>query len=89
MKKKCVVVAMSGGVDSSVAAALLLEEGYDVVGVTMNLFTLPKKFCRDESKKSCCGWGAAEDAHQVATTLGISHYVMDMREDFEKKVIKN
>jgi len=87
MKKKRVVVAMSGGVDSSAAAALLLEQGYDVVGVTMNLFSLPKKYCRDENVKSCCGWGAAEDAHQVALTLGIPHYVIDMRKEFEKKVI--
>ncbi len=78
---------MSGGVDSSVAAALLLEQGYDVVGVTMNLFSLPKKYCRDENVKSCCGWGAAEDAHQVALTLGIPHYVIDMRKEFETKVI--
>ena len=89
MKKKRVVIAMSGGVDSSVAAALLLEQGYDVVGVTMNLFSLPKKYCRDENVKSCCGWGAAEDAHQVALTLGISHYVIDMRKEFEEKVIAN
>ena len=87
MKKKRVVVAMSGGVDSSVAAALLLEQGYDVVGVTMNLFSLPKKYCRDENIKNCCGWGAAEDAHQVALTLGIPHYVIDMRNEFEEKVI--
>ncbi len=87
MKKKRVVVAMSGGVDSSVAAALLLEQGYDVVGVTINLFSLPKKYCRDENVKSCCGWGAAEDAHQVALALGIPHYVIDMRKEFEKKVI--
>ena len=87
MEKKRVVVAMSGGVDSSVAAALLLEQGFDVVGVTMNLFSLPRKYCRDETLKSCCGWGAAEDAHQVALTLGISHYVIDMRKEFEEKVI--
>ena len=87
MRKKRVVVAMSGGVDSSVAAALLLDQGYDVVGVTMNLFSLPKKYCRDENVKSCCGWGAAEDAHQVALTLGIPHYVIDMRKEFEEKVI--
>jgi tRNA-specific 2-thiouridylase len=87
MKKKRVVVAMSGGVDSSVAAALLLDQGFDVVGVTMNLFSLPRKYCRDENLKSCCGWGAAEDAHQVALTLGIPHYVIDMRKEFKEKVI--
>ncbi len=78
---------MSGGVDSSVAAALLLEQGYEVVGVTMNLFSLPQDYCRSEKLKSCCGWKATEDAHQVALTLGISHYVVDFRKPFEKSVI--
>lgn len=87
MKEKRVVVAMSGGVDSSVAAALLKEQGYDVVGVTMNLFSLPKDYCRSESLKSCCGWKATEDAHQVALSLGISHYVVDFRRPFEESVI--
>lgn len=87
MRKKRVVVAMSGGVDSSVAAALLLADGYDVVGVTLNLFSLPKKYCRDEDTVNCCGWGAAEEAHQVCMQLGIPHYVIDMRNEFEKKVI--
>lgn len=89
MKRKRVVVAMSGGVDSSVAAALLLEKGYDVVGVTMHLFSLPKKYCRDENLKSCCGWGTAEDAHQVAVALGIPHYVIDMRKEFKRTVIED
>ena len=87
MKRKRVVVAMSGGVDSSLAAALLKEQGYDVVGVTMNLFSLPKEYCRSENLKSCCGWKATEDAHRVATSLGISHYVVDFKKPFEKSVI--
>jgi tRNA-specific 2-thiouridylase len=87
MNQKRVVVAMSGGVDSSMAAALLKEQGYDVVGVTMNLFSLPKDYCRSENLKSCCGWKATEDAHQVAVSLGISHYVVDYRKPFEKSVI--
>lgn len=87
MKPRRVAVAMSGGVDSSVAAALLKEQGYDVVGVTMNLFSLPKDYCRSENLKSCCGWKATEDAHQVALSLGISHYVVDFRKPFEKRVI--
>jgi len=87
MKRKRVVVAMSGGVDSSVAAAFLKEQGYDVIGVTMNLFSLPKEYCRSENMKSCCGWKATEDAHSVAISLGISHYVVDFRKSFEKSVI--
>jgi tRNA-specific 2-thiouridylase len=87
MKPKRVVVAMSGGVDSSIAAAFLKEKGYDVVGVTMNLFSLPQDYCQSEKLKSCCGWKATEDAHQVAITLGISHYVVDFRKHFEKSVI--
>lgn len=80
---------MSGGVDSSVAAALLKEQGYDVIGVTMKLFSLPKDYCRSEDLRSCCGWKATEDAHRVAISLGISHYVVDFRDKFEKSVIKD
>jgi len=78
---------MSGGVDSSVAAALLKEKGHDVVGVTMNLYSLPREYGRSESLRSCCGWKATEDAHRVAVSLGISHYLVDFRKSFEKRVI--
>jgi len=80
---------MSGGVDSSVAAALLQEQGYEVIGVTMNLYSLPKEYCKLEQLRSCCGWKAVEDANKVAHTLGISHYVADFREQFERKVIND
>jgi tRNA-specific 2-thiouridylase len=86
-KRNRVVVAMSGGVDSSLAAALLQEQGYEVIGITMNLFSLPKEYCRSEQLRSCCGWRAVEDANRVAHTLGISHYVADFRKPFEKRVI--
>jgi tRNA-specific 2-thiouridylase len=89
MKQRRIVVAMSGGVDSSVAAALLQEQGYEVIGITMNLFSLPKEYCRSERLRSCCGWKAVEDANQVAHTLGISHYVADFRREFEKEVISD
>ncbi len=89
MKKTRVVVAMSGGVDSSVAAALLKKKGYDVVGVTMNLFCLPREYHRSESLRSCCGWKATEDAHRVSLSLGISHYLVDFRRSFEKRVISD
>jgi len=87
--QKKVVVAMSGGVDSSVAAALLKEQGYEVIGVTMNLYSLPKEVCRFENLKSCCGRQAQEDANRVAVALGISHYVVDFRREFEQTVIED
>jgi tRNA-specific 2-thiouridylase len=85
--KGVVAVAMSGGVDSSVAAALLKEQGYDVIGVTMNLFSLPKEACHSENLRSCCGWKAQEDANRVAIALGIPHFVVDFRTEFEASVI--
>ncbi len=87
MTKNRVAVAMSGGVDSSVAAALLLEQGYDVVGITMNLFSLLREFCTDESLKSCCGRGAIEDANRVAAKLAINHYLLDLKKPFEELVV--
>jgi tRNA-specific 2-thiouridylase len=79
-----VLVAMSGGVDSSVAAALLVEAGHDVVGVTM------KTFCYSETPahgKTCCGLDGITDARRVADTLGIPHHVFDVEEDFTRDVI--
>lgn len=87
MKKNRIAVAMSGGVDSSVAAALLLEQGYDVIGITMNLFSLLREYCTDESLRSCCGRGAIEDANRVAAKLGINHYLLDLKQPFEELVV--
>jgi len=79
-------VAMSGGVDSAVAAALLAAEGHEVVGLTLNLWPewLPEP---DDAFKACCGVSAIADARGVARLLGIRHYVLNMREEFEQAVI--
>ena len=79
-----VLVAMSGGVDSSVAAALLVDAGHDVIGVTM------KTFCYSDIPahgKTCCGLDGIMDAKRVASALGIPHYVFDVEEDFTRDVI--
>jgi len=77
---------MSGGVDSSVAAALLKEQGYDVIGVTMRLFDDERK---GEGGRGCCGFGGARDAARVAAKLGFSHYTWDFRKEFESAVIRD
>ena len=87
--KGVVAAAMSGGVDSSVAAALLKDDGFEVIGVTMNLFSLPKDACVSEDLRSCCGWKAREDANRVAAALGIPHYIVDFRGEFERAVIRD
>jgi tRNA-uridine 2-sulfurtransferase len=84
MNRNRVLIAMSGGVDSSVAAALLVEQGHEVVGVTM------KTFCYSGTpvnSKTCCGLDGILDARAVAEKLGIAHYVFDMEEAFTRSVI--
>lgn len=82
-----VVVAMSGGVDSSVAAALLKEAGHDVIGVTMQLWPRAEEKDKSHGSEGCCGLEAIEDARKVAYKLGIPHYVVNFRDIFARKVI--
>ena len=85
MKKK-VVVGLSGGVDSSVAAYLLKEQGYDVIGVTMQIWQEQDIFTQEE-EGGCCGLSAVDDARRVAQLLDIPYYVMNFRSDFQCSVI--
>ncbi|HBE80241.1 MAG TPA: tRNA 2-thiouridine(34) synthase MnmA [Firmicutes bacterium] len=81
-----VIMAMSGGVDSSVAAALLLEQGYDVIGVTMQIWDSDLPY-GTEVEGGCCSLGAVEDARAVANKLGIPYYVLNFQAPFREKVI--
>ncbi len=84
-KKERVVVGMSGGVDSSVAAALLVEKGFEVIGITM-CFNLAGS---SGKKPSCCGREGIEDARRVAHKLGIKHYVVNMQKALAGEVIRD
>ncbi len=86
MEKKRVVVGMSGGVDSSVAAWLLKEQGYDVIGVTMQIWQDEEEKIQEENG-GCCGLSAVEDARRVAARLDIPYYVMNFKREFKESVI--
>src|SRR5258708_18946766 len=81
-----IVAAMSGGVDSSVTAALLKKQGYDVVGVTLQLYPEDKTPAR---KGACCAGADIYDAKRVAQSIGIAHYVLDYESRFRKQVIED
>jgi tRNA-specific 2-thiouridylase len=85
-KKGTVLVAMSGGVDSSVAAALMKRRGYDVIGLTMQIW---QESQTDPRHAGCCSLGAVEDARRVARKLDIPHYCMNFKEEFRQSVIDN
>ena len=85
MKQK-VVVGMSGGVDSSVAAYLLKEQGYDVIGVTMQIWQDEEEE-EKEANGGCCGLSAVDDARRVAQHLDIPYYVMNFKKEFKHCVM--
>jgi tRNA-specific 2-thiouridylase len=81
--KHRVAVGMSGGVDSSVSALLLLKEGYEVIGLTMNISPTP--IDRDTA---CCSWSSINDARKIAHMLNIPHYVINLKKEFNETIIK-
>jgi len=89
MKKEKIVVAMSGGVDSSVAAALLVQQGYDVIGVTIKTYRFEDVGGNTTNESTCCSLDGINDARRVASILGFPHYVLDFSEQFGAEVIDN
>lgn len=83
---KKVVVGMSGGVDSSVAAYLLKQQGYEVIGVTMQIWQDESQAAMEEHG-GCCGLSAVDDARRVAQRLDIPYYVMNFKQEFKKYVM--
>ncbi len=85
--KEKLVIAMSGGVDSSVCASLMMKAGYDCVGMTMRLWKGPEAEETECSAQSCCGAESVEDARLVAETLGMPYYAINFKEEFWNKVV--
>lgn len=89
MNEKRVIVAMSGGVDSSVAAALLHKQGYEVIGITMKTWGFMEVGGAPKHESGCCSLDAIFDAKNVANSFGIPHYTVDFTKAFEEAVIDN
>ncbi len=85
-RRESVLVAMSGGVDSSVAAALMVKRGFNVIGVTLQIW---QESQTDPRHAGCCSLGAVEDARRVSRLLGIPHYVVNFKDEFRETVIQN
>ena len=84
-----IVVAMSGGVDSSVAAALLAEQGHDVIGLSMQLYDASESAGGERSFGSCCSIDDLHDARRVAAAINIPHYILNFERQFNEQVVSN
>lgn len=88
MSKGRVLMAMSGGLDSSVAAVLLIEQGYDLIGVTMKTWDYESSACSTK-ETGCCSVDSINDARLLAVKLGFPHFVFDFRQEFKEIIIEN
>jgi len=88
MEKQRVAVAMSGGIDSSITALLLQEQGYDLTGITLRLWDYLSEGCT-EKETGCCSMDAIMEARAFCNKLGIKHHIVDVREDFKSSVVQN
>ena len=88
MENKRVLMAMSGGIDSSIAALLLLEQGYELVGVTMKTWDYSTSG-GNTKETGCCSLDSINDARHLAVSKGFPHYVIDIRGEFEDKIVRN
>src|SRR5207249_63462 len=84
-----IVVAMSGGVDSAVAAALLAEQGHEVIGVSMQLYDVSRQTDGHRTFGSCCTLDDLHDARRVAAALNVPHYILNFERQFDEQVVSN
>lgn len=88
-KKARVLVGMSGGVDSSTAACILKQQGFEVVGITITSIKISSECEKEQSQSGCCNYQALIDASEVADQFGIEHHIVDLSDVFKKKIIDN
>ena len=88
MSKGKVLMAMSGGIDSSIAAILLHQSGYEVIGITMKTWDYATSGST-KKETGCCNLDTINDARAVAVKLGFPHYILDLKEEFNNSIVKN
>jgi tRNA-specific 2-thiouridylase len=84
-----ILVAMSGGIDSTVAAIMLHEQGYEVIGITMKTWDYSSSGVKSKKETGCCSLDSLQDARKVAVDMGFHHFILDIRDEFGEAVIEN